>query len=214
MPLYDLLDDPSFRYGAYKQATQQRSRERLSRVLDVTRNLLINEGLQSVNTTRVAAEAGVSVGWMYTFFENRETLLEEILVGCLRGLDHAMADAGLDLSDEQWRTRADAGTAACIEYFAHDHAFRGLWFAEEFSGRMLQVNRMHDDLMAAWLASTMPPFRPDAPPVDPLTVAEIFVGMLDKGVDLAFRRDPNRIDPAVAAEVRRSAVAYLDQYLP
>ncbi|MEV7135629.1 TetR/AcrR family transcriptional regulator [Arthrobacter sp. NPDC093128] len=213
MSLRNIMDDPAFRIGAFKQASQRRSREKLARVLDVTRQLLIKEGLQAVSTTRVAADAGISVGWMYAYFENRQALLEEILIGCLRGLDEAMDDAGLDLGGPDWRPKADAGVRACLEYFSTDAAFRGLWFADEFSGRMLQVNRMHDDVMAAWLAGTITHIRKDAPKISMMTVMEVFVGMLDKGVDLAFRQNPDAADPEVLEEVRRSSVDYLTTFL-
>ncbi len=162
----------------------------------------------------MAARAGISVGWLYGYFENREALLEEILIGCLRGLDEAMDDAGLNLGGPDWRTKAHAGAQACMDYFDTDAAFRGLWFAEEFNGRMLRVNRMHDDAQAAWLASTVTHLRAGAPDVPIGVVTQVFVGMLDKGVDLAYRDNPNKADPEVAAEVVRASVEYLAAFLP
>lgn len=181
--------------------------------MDVARALLISGGPSAVSTTAVASGADISVGWLYNYFENRDSILEEILVGCLTGLDNAMADAGLDLSGPDWRTKADAGVAACLDYFSRDASFRAIWFSGEFSGRMLQANRRHDDAQAAWLAGTVTHLRDDAPDVPLVIVMEVFVGMLDKGVDLAFRDHPTRADPAVVDEVRRASVEYLATFL-
>lgn len=199
--------------GAHAAPAQRRSREKLERVMDVARALLISGGPSAVSTTAVASGADISVGWLYNYFENRDSILEEILVGCLTGLDNAMADAGLDLSGPDWRTKADAGVAACLDYFSRDASFRAIWFSGEFSGRMLQANRRHDDAQAAWLASTVTHLRDDAPDVPLVIVMEVFVGMLDKGVDLAFRDHPTRADPAVVDEVRRASVEYLATFL-
>ena len=213
MSLRKLMDDPSMG-GAHKQALQRRSRDKLARVLGVTRNLLIAEGLQAVSTTAVAARAGISVGWLYTYFENRDALLEEILIGCLRGLDEAMDDAGLNLGGPNWRRNALAGSQACVDYFDRDAAFRGLWFSDEFNGHMLKVNRLHDDAMAAWLAGTVTDVREDAPPVPMDVVTQVYVGMLDKGVDLAYRDNPNKANEQVRDEVVRASVEYLAAFLP
>lgn len=207
------MDDIPIQVGVHKKALQHRSRKKLALTLEVTRGLLEEGGPQAVSTTAVAARAGISVGWLYNYFENRDALLEEILVGCLKGLDGAMADAGLDLSGPNWRAKAEAGAQACLDYFSKDASFRAIWFSGEFSGRMIQVNRLHDDAFAAWLAGTVTDIRPDAPRVSIGTVMEIFVGMLDKGVDLAFRDSPQHGDQEILDEVRRASVEYLATYL-
>lgn len=213
MALRDIMLTAGKDVGAHARPVQRRSHEKLSRVMDAARELLVAGGPSAVSTTAVAAAADVSVGWLYNYFENRDAILEEILVGCLTGLDNAMADAGLELSGKHWRAKADAGTKACLDYFANDASFRAIWFSGEFSGRMLQANRLHDDAMAEWLAGTVTHPKLDAPAVPLRTVMDVYVGMLDKGVDLAFRDHPTRANPSVVNEVRRASVEYLATFL-
>ncbi|MDI9894541.1 TetR/AcrR family transcriptional regulator [Rhodococcus sp. IEGM 1381] len=212
--LRTIMDDLAVSFGVHKVALQRRSQDKLARVLDVARDLLEAGGPGAVTTTNVAAAAGISVGWLYHYFESREALLEEILVGCLRGLDNAMADAGMSLAGRKWKPNAEAGIKACLDYFGSDASFRAIWFSGEFSGRMLQVNRMHDDALAAWLAGTVTHTRAHAPEVSLHTVMSVFVGMLDKGVDLAFRDSMDHADAEVLAEIQRATVQYLATYLP
>jgi hypothetical protein len=77
---------------------------------------------------------------------------------------------------------------------------------------MLQANRLHDDALAAYLASSVTATRPDAPAVPLGVVTQIFVGMLDKGLDLAYRNDPLG-DKNMLDEMSRSSIEYLDRYL-
>ena len=54
--------------------------------------------------------------------------------------------------------------------------------------------------------------RPDAPDVPLGVVTQIFVGMLDKGLDVAYRNDPGG-DKNVVAEMCRASIEYLEHYL-
>ncbi|MNR60790.1 hypothetical protein D3C85_1823630 [compost metagenome] len=79
---------------------------------------------------------------------------------------------------------------------------------------MIRANRVHDDELAAYLARTITDIRPDAPRVPLDVVTQIFVGMLDKGFDLAYRESPDRGNEALLQEMKRSSIEYLSTYLP
>lgn len=199
--------------GARRGAAQARSQEKMARVLAATDDLLIGEGPAAVTTTAVATRAGVSVGWLYNYFDNREALLEEILVQGLAEVDLRFEEAGLSLAGPDWRITAAAGIDALIDLVLTGlGGFRVLWFSSELSGRMVQVNRDHDDALAAYLCKGVTALRKDAPDVPLLLVLQMFIGIIDKGFDLAFRKNPNG-DKEALAELRRTALAYLEDYL-
>ncbi|WP_197383466.1 TetR/AcrR family transcriptional regulator [Mycolicibacterium mengxianglii] len=213
-PLRDLMVAIAQDAGA-RQATQARSQVKLDRVLAATNDLLVAAGPSAVTTTSVATRAGVSVGWMYTFFTDREALLEEVLIRGLVDLDKRFEKAGFSLAGPDWRTTAAAGIDALIDFLLTATGiagYRALWFSTEFSGRMVQVNRAHDDALAAYLCEGVTALRPDAPDISPYLMAQTFIGILDKGFDIAFRTDPNG-DKAALAELRRAALAYLETFL-
>ena len=201
-------------YGARRVAHAETSREKLTRVLRATTDLLGEGGSVAVTTTAVAERAGVSVGWVYTYFENRESLLEEILVTWLRNLDIRLDGVGFSLGGVDWRDKAAAGIDVHIDYFGSESGFRQMWFSTEWSGRMTQANRQHDTALARYLARSVSEMRHDAPKISLNVVAEIFIGMLDKGVDLAYRDDPKNGNTELLAEMKRSSIAYLEQFLP
>lgn len=212
--LSELMTEASATVGAHRTAVQKRSRSKMENVLAAAIDLLVEGGPEAVTTTTVAARAGVSVGWLYNFFDGREALLEEILVSCLQDLDRRLEQVQFELSGPGWREKAGAGVDAHIEFFNETPAFRAIWFSTEFTGRMIRANRMHDNELAAYLARSITDVRPDAPKVPLDVVTQIFVGMLDKGFDLAYRESPDQGNEALLKEMKRSSIDYLAAYLP
>ena len=198
--------------GARRSAAQSRSQDKMKRVLEATATLLDESGAEAVTTTAVAARAEVSIGWLYNFFDDRQSLLEEVMVAGLSDLDARWEEAGFSLAGPHWRERVEAGLEIVIDFFDASPGFRSLWFSADFSGRMLQANRLHDDALAEYLAASVIATRPDAPDVSLGVVTQIFVGMIDKGLDLAYRNNPEG-DKGMIAEMSRASIEYLDRYL-
>jgi AcrR family transcriptional regulator len=59
---------------------QGRSTDTVQHILDATSALLIKEPLEQISTSRVAAEAGVSIGGLYRFFPDKQALIDAIAV--------------------------------------------------------------------------------------------------------------------------------------
>jgi AcrR family transcriptional regulator len=58
---------------------QERSLETVAAIFEATIQVLLNEGPIRLNTTRVAERAGVSVGTLYQYFPNKQSLLLALL---------------------------------------------------------------------------------------------------------------------------------------
>jgi AcrR family transcriptional regulator len=198
--------------GARRSAAQSRSQDKMDRVLRATAALLDESGAEAVTTTTVAARAEVSIGWLYNFFDDRQALLEEIVATGLLDLDRRWEEVGFSLAGPEWRDRVIAAIDIVIDFFDRSPGFRSLWFSADFSGRMLQANRLHDDALAEYLAASVTATRPDAPNVPLETVTQVFIGMLDKGLDLAYRNNAKG-DKVMLAEMSRASVDYLGCFL-
>ena len=62
-----------------KQPRQERSRALVDALLEATRQLMVEEGLEAVTTARVAERAGASIGSLYQYFPGREALLAAVI---------------------------------------------------------------------------------------------------------------------------------------
>jgi len=63
---------------ARKHATQSRSRASVSAILEASSQVLAEDGYSAFNTNVVARRAGVSVGTLYQYFPNKESLLAAV----------------------------------------------------------------------------------------------------------------------------------------
>lgn len=62
-----------------KLPKQQRSKEMVEMILEATARVLVREGYEGANTNRVADVAGVSVGSLYQYFPNKESLVAALM---------------------------------------------------------------------------------------------------------------------------------------
>lgn len=62
-----------------KAPTQERSRQTVVSILEACSRLLIKDGFFGVTTDKVAKEAGVSIGSLYQFFGNKESVVSAVV---------------------------------------------------------------------------------------------------------------------------------------
>lgn len=58
-----------------KSPTQERSRQTVATILEACAQLLVKESFYEITTDKVAKEAGVSIGSLYQFFGNKESVV-------------------------------------------------------------------------------------------------------------------------------------------
>jgi len=62
-----------------KKPTQQRARILVDSLIDAAGEVVARDGLEALTTVRVAARAGVSVGSLYQYFDNKNTLVAALM---------------------------------------------------------------------------------------------------------------------------------------
>src|SRR3954452_16634060 len=101
---------------------QDRSRRRLEHVLDTADTLLAREGAGALSMSRVAEEAGVSIGSVYQYFPDKGAVAEAL---ALRYLDEFKeVAAALEPADDPAGVAVDAFADA----FRARPGFRAMWF--------------------------------------------------------------------------------------
>src|SRR5215213_8225116 len=129
-------DDGAELAGVRKLPVQARSRERVERVLDTAAKLVDELGPDAVTTASIAAAAGVSIGWLYDFFPNRESIFDAVVE---RSFEKVSPMAGAD-----WRDALEAVVWALFRFYRDEPGFRVLWFSRFQSPAMIERNRQLD----------------------------------------------------------------------
>lgn len=84
----------------YRQPKQARSREMVERIVAAAARVLVREGYEKATTNRVAEEAEVSIGSLYQYFPNKDSLM-------LTLMEQHLAEM-TSVFEEKFRTLASA----------------------------------------------------------------------------------------------------------
>jgi AcrR family transcriptional regulator len=80
---------------ARRQPIQQRSRERMERILGIARELVAQKGSDSLKMNEIADLAGISIGSLYQYFPDKRaiirTLAEQYMAESRRCIEEALA---------------------------------------------------------------------------------------------------------------------------
>jgi AcrR family transcriptional regulator len=191
-----------------REPQQARSRERLQRVLDAADALLAREGAEALTTTRVAEEAGVSVGSLYQYLPDKGAIVEALANRYLAEFEGVMAAVVERASREAW----DDPVGVLIDTFA-DHyrdrpGYRALWFGRNLTEELRAADRDNNLALAAGLRRVLVALGIGRSEAEVEVAARAGVLVADALLQEAFRSDPDG-DPVLIGEAKRILRLYL-----
>lgn len=191
---------------------QRRAREKHERILDATDALLARDGAATLTTTRIAEQAGVAVGSVYSYFADKQAIAEAV---ALRHWER-FADLVAASAEAEEQAPAEDPLAAAFDAlaagFRGQPAFRALWYSELRSERVRDATRPLRDEVGASLRRVLASRWPAASQERLDTAARMIVLVGDGILREAFRVDPDG-DPALLAEGRAMLRAYAEAAL-
>jgi AcrR family transcriptional regulator len=140
------------------QGTRSLTRHGKDRKAELLRHaevLFAERGYEDTRMIDIAAAAGVAKGLVYWYFENKETLFQEIVVDMGRRLRRAQGQAIAGIDDPL--ERLYVGTAESVRFIAGNHRLYGIILSQVRGDRRLrqarsQAERVQADDAAALLA--------------------------------------------------------------
>ena len=182
-----------------RRPVQQRSAQRVERMLDAAAALLDVAGLDALTTSGIAAAAQVSVGSIYQFFPGTDAVVQ-----ALARRSFERFGAVLDqVSGQDWREVVDQVVDGYVTFAASEPGFRVVSFGGPADSRALSPSADNSDVVAEALGRLV-----GAGPQDRLAL-RLAVEIGDAVLALAFRRDPAG-DPEIVAEAKAAVKAYLE----
>ncbi|MEU8891801.1 TetR/AcrR family transcriptional regulator [Streptomyces sp. NPDC048442] len=206
----DPLGVPPVAAALRRAPVQQRSAERLTRILDACAALLDEVGYEELSTRAVAARAGVPIGSVYRFFGNKRALADAL---ALRNLDHYAERVGAGvaaLAGADWRGAIDV---VLDEYLAMRRSVPGFTLVD--FGMQIPLGRPADESnhrVADRLTTLLSAHIGRTPDEELRRTFLVAVEAADAVLQLAFRSAPSG-DPEVVQEARELLRAYLARVL-
>ncbi|MGW2049656.1 TetR family transcriptional regulator [Streptomyces sp. NPDC001858] len=189
---------------------QARSKARLALLLAAAERILVADGVEALTTTRVAAEAKVSVGSLYQYLPDRGAIIDALATGYFARLEAVMDDLVRAAAEERW----DDPVGVLVDTYAHvyrtEHGFRALWFGSGLTERTRAADREHKHRMADGIRRVLLALgvaRDDEALIRAATAAILTADALAQE---AFRRAPEG-DTALLEEAKTMLRGYLTE---
>ncbi len=190
-----------------KTPTQERSRQTVATILDACARLLISEGFYSITTDKIAKEADVSIGSLYQFFGNKESVVQALVKNIIEEDKRIMTEKMRPISPLPPEQRIRAMIDVAIEIIRNKSELRSKLSTIQYyvadSSYMSESIRFYKEVVQYNL--------PQLPGRDMENVAYIlvntFIGLTNT---IAVDKPAAIHDPNLVSEISRMLYNYLE----
>jgi AcrR family transcriptional regulator len=189
---------------------QARSRARIARVLDSAERLLIREGAEALNTSRVAAEAGISVGSLYQYFPDKGAIFDALARRYLDEFEGLMDELVERALREDWPDLVGALIDSFADRYRAEPGYRALWFGRHLSEGLRAADRRNKQTLAKGVRRILVGrcIARDGAALERACHAAVLTA--DTLLQEAFRERPSG-DPALLEEAKVILRGYLEE---
>ncbi|MGW1681747.1 TetR/AcrR family transcriptional regulator [Saccharopolyspora sp. NPDC002376] len=195
-----------------RKPVQQRSAQRVEKMLAACAELIDEVGYDGLTTTLIAERAGVAVGSLYQFFPDKRAVVQELT---LRNLDRFVrtVSARFDqLELAHWWDAVDAIFDIYLTMHREAPAFSRLHFGDVVDLHLLDPGKDNNAVIAEKLIGLIAE-EFDLDPQELLLPLTVAVEAADAVLRMAFRRDPAG-DPTLVSEAKEMLRGYLSNRIP
>ena len=165
-----------------KMPGQARSRETVSIILEASARILESDGLRGFNTNAIATKAGVSVGSLYQYFPNKDSIVRALIGSFEKAFHESVVEAVKDGQGKGLKSRLALVVRALVSaHYYRPRLNRVLEAEEERLGSEADDSEFHANLLRLLRDHKMEMARPAS------SVTErVFMVILRAVVDLGL----------------------------
>lgn len=187
-----------------------RSRDRVERMLQVASRIVVDGGVEAVNTRAVASAAGVPVASLYQYFADKDSILLALVRRDVAEMDAQVAQDLGELPVLSVRSMVETTMRAFVKVYHRRPTFVVIWFRGRTNAAVNDFCRAHNQEVARNLFEV----ARSAGMVDPQSrglYAELAVEVADRVFQIAFE-DSLIGNPHVIEEGIALVTAYLETH--
>ncbi|MFN8790791.1 MAG: TetR/AcrR family transcriptional regulator [Bdellovibrionales bacterium] len=189
-----------------KAPTQERSRQTVATILEACERIMIREGFYGVTTDKIAKEAGVSIGSLYQFFGNKESVVSALIHDLIRRDSLYFQEKITQIQNLPPQDRVPFIINLGLEIYSTQKDLRqkiqGIYQYLVDQGEFKKVIGYYADTLAAYIQ----PKEGRDPKIMARLTVHAFLGLMEQVV----LDNPNFMqDEKLTAEIRRMFLRYL-----
>lgn len=189
---------------------QERSRQRVERILDAAAEIVLADGVEGLSTRAVAISAGVPVASLYQYFSDKDAVLLALVERDMAEMDAQVASDLAGLTSYSVRSIVETTMRAFVKVYHRRPAFMQVWVRGRSNPTVYEHGRAHNRRVARALWD----FASEAGVAGAamtLPVVELAVEAGDRAFQLAFEKNRRGnaflVDQGIAMVTR-----YLEPY--
>lgn len=194
-----------------KSPVQARSTATIEVLHEATIQVLLKEGIVKCNTTRIAERAGVSVGSIYQYYPNRDSLLAAVLQRHLDSVAEKIEELCLRYKKTSIRTLISALVDEIIlAKLSNPEESKALYAISGERGGLDLSKRMNDRMLAA--VSNLLESASDIEFDDSQIVAEFVLGAIMGLIRRVLENQvTDKVEQVLESHLKLMVIAYLQQ---
>ncbi|MDG4894972.1 TetR/AcrR family transcriptional regulator [Mesorhizobium sp. WSM4976] len=178
--------------------TQQRSRERVERMLAAASALIAEQGSDAMRMGEVAERAGVSIGSLYQFFPDKRAIVWALAERYTAESQACISAALKDVGDaDGFKSAFSELVDIYYQLFLAEPVIRDVWSGTQADKALRDLELADSRANAQFLVAVLKRLRPDADPVELETTAFLVWQMGEAAVRLAISVDREEGDRLV-----------------
>jgi len=192
--------------------SQQRSRQRVERILDAAGELVAERGYEATTTSLIARRARVSPGSFYQFFADKRAAVKALSSRNLAVFAERLDKTVVEDRYQHWWNTVDLAFDIYVDLCRHHPGFRAVRFGDIVDTHLLDPTQDNDSVVAGRVAEMLHA-RFGVVDTPQLRLALLTTTKVaDALIKFAFSREPQG-DAEVLSQGRRMLRIHLEGYI-
>ncbi|MGH1563728.1 TetR/AcrR family transcriptional regulator [Mumia sp. DW29H23] len=190
-----------------RRPTQERSQKKFDLILQTSRDLLLEAGFESFTLEEVANRAGIPIGTIYQFFQNKYVVVCELDRQDVVAVRAELARLAAELPTLDWLRLLDQLVDHIAALWVTDPSRRAVWHAVQSTPATRATAAVTERELAADVAHVLAPLTPRTPRGRRKIMAEVLVHVAYSMLNFSIRDGQEHAEAVI--ELKRLLVSYL-----